>query len=187
MNNLINQTNNYEVNEIETVEECERLLEIEYKLKEQYEKEGVKLIEDEQVIPTIDSREVAEMMDIEHKNLLSKIDKMNNNFRSLKISYQKYWIVGTFENRGKEYRCFKITKLGCEFLAHKSTGEKGILFTDRYMTRFEEMKSMLQNGNIPSYQVVNPIERALRWIQEQKQNEYRQCCLKIKALEGKKD
>lgn len=62
MNNLINQTNNYEVNEIETVEECERLLEIEYKLKEQYEKEGVKLIEDEQVIPTIDSREVAEMM-----------------------------------------------------------------------------------------------------------------------------
>ena len=36
-----------------------------------------------------------------------------------------------------------IPKKGCEFLAHKSTGEKGIIFTDRYMDRFEEMENKL--------------------------------------------
>lgn len=95
-------------------------------------------------IKTISSREVASMMEVEHKNLLKKIDEINQDFRSSKVSHEKYWIESTFENRGRYYREYQVTKLGCEFLAHKSTGTKGNLFTDRYMTRFEEMKVIIQ-------------------------------------------
>ncbi len=107
-----------------------------------------KLTLNKEVIPTIESREVALMMEIEHKNLLAKIEKINKDFGGLKISCEKYWLESTFENRGKSYKCYEITKRGCEFLAHKSTGTKGNLFTARYMDKFEEMEQVLKS-NVP--------------------------------------
>ena len=95
-------------------------------------------------LKTISSREVAEMMEIRHGDLLEKIDKINKDFGNGNVRYQKYWIESTFKNRGKQYRCFEVTKRGCEFLAHKSTGTKGNLFTDRYMDKFEEMELVQQ-------------------------------------------
>ena len=94
---------------------------------------------------TISSREVAEMMEVNHKDLLKKIDNINETFESEKIRSQKYWTESSYKTEGnnKTYREFQITKKGCEFLAHKSTGEKGIIFTDRYMDRFEEMENKL--------------------------------------------
>ena len=80
----------------------------------------------------ISSREVAEMMEMQHKDLLKKIDNINKDFDEEnkkiggeKIRYEKYWTESIFKNRGKDYREFLITKRGCEFLAHKTTGKKG--------------------------------------------------------------
>ena len=93
----------------------------------------------------ISSREVAEMMEVTHANLLQKIDNINNDFREMKIQFSKYWIESTYkvdgQNRG--YKEYLITKRGCEFLAHKTTGTKGNLFTDKYMDRFEQMKEYI--------------------------------------------
>lgn len=108
---------------------------------------ALKTIEVEgEVIPVEDSREVAEMMEINHKDLLKKIDSINKDFDSEKVRHEKYWIESTFESRGREYRNFQITKRGCEFLAHKTTGTKGNLFTDRYMDKFEYMEKQLSSG-----------------------------------------
>lgn len=120
---------------------------------------------------TISSREVAEMMSVRHGDLLEKIDKINKDFGNGKIRYQNYWIESTFENRGKQYREFQVTKLGCEFLAHKSTGTKGNLFTARYMDRFNEMEKLLLEQNTPSYMISDPIKRAEQWIKEQKEKQ----------------
>lgn len=95
-------------------------------------------------IVTINSREVAEMMEMQHSHLLEKIDNMNKIFGNREIDHQIYWEESTFGNRGKQYRCFDITKKGCEMLAHKSTGEKGVIFTHRYMQKFEEMEKILK-------------------------------------------
>ena len=116
---------------------------------------------------TISSREVADMMEIKHKHLLEKIDKINKTFESRKIGSQKYWTESSYKTEGnnKTYREFQVTKKGCEFLAHKSTGEKGIIFTDRYMDRFEEMENLLKET--PSYMIDDPIARAKRWIKEE--------------------
>ena len=93
----------------------------------------------------ISSREVAEMMEVTHANLLQKIDNINNDFREMKIQFSKYWIESTYkvDGQNREYKEYLITKRGCEFLAHKTTGTKGNLFTDKYMDRFEQMKDYI--------------------------------------------
>lgn len=118
-------------------------------------------------VRTISSREVAEMMEVQHKHLLEKIDGVNKNLVAENMATKKYWIEGTFENRGKQYREYQVTKLGCEFLAHKTTGKKGTLFTARYMDKFEEMKQELQHRS--SYMIADPIERAKAWIREEEE------------------
>ena len=92
----------------------------------------------------ISSREVAEMMEVRHSDLLEKIDKINIDFQNGKIRCDKYWIKSTYTaGTGKNYKEYLITKRGCEFLAHKTTGTKGNLFTDKYMDRFEQMKEYI--------------------------------------------
>jgi DNA polymerase III epsilon subunit-like protein len=95
----------------------------------------------------ISSREVAEMMEIRHTDLLKKIDGINEDFRKSKIAFSKYWVESTYKSEGnnKTYKEYQVSKRGCEFLAHKTTGTKGNLFTDRYMDRFQLMKEQLSN------------------------------------------
>lgn len=96
---------------------------------------------------TIISTEVAEMMEIRHSDLMRKIEGINRDFENAKMRSQEYWIESTYKTEGnnKTYKCYEITKKGCEFLAHKTTGTKGNLFTARYMDRFEEMENSLKN------------------------------------------
>jgi Uncharacterized phage-encoded protein len=92
----------------------------------------------------LSSKEVCEMMEIRHPDLLRKIDGINKDFTESKIAFSKYWTESSYKDgSGKSNREFQITKRGCEFLAHKTTGTKGNLFTDRYMDRFEQMKEQL--------------------------------------------
>ena len=100
----------------------------------------------------VDSRQVAEMTGKEHKNLLrdiagyietmTKSDKISQ----LKIEPSDFFIESTFENRGKQYPCYLLTKKGCDMVANKMTGEKGVLFTAAYVTAFEEMREHIEKG-----------------------------------------
>lgn len=92
----------------------------------------------------LSSREVAEMMDIRHDNLLQKIDRINEDLVKAKIGFYKYWQeINSPDNSGKLSREYQITKKGCEFLAHKTTGTKGNLFTDKYMDKFAAMENFI--------------------------------------------
>lgn len=93
----------------------------------------------------LSSLDVAELMEVEHKNLLRKIKDINDILHSSKMSSEKYWVESSFTSRGKLYPCYNITKEGCAFLAHKTSGKKGTIFTARYMDRFEEMEKTLQS------------------------------------------
>ena len=99
-----------------------------------------------QIEQKLDSREVAEMMEVSHPDLLRKIDGINEDFRKSKIAFSKYWEESSYRvvGQARNYRRFLITKRGCEFLAHKTTGTKGNLFTDRYMDRFAEMEEHIK-------------------------------------------
>ncbi|MCC0698476.1 phage regulatory protein/antirepressor Ant [Clostridioides sp. ZZV15-6383] len=103
-------------------------------------------------IVRISSLEVAKMMGMTskdgHRDLIRKIEKINIVFDSEKIPNEIYWLEGEYENRGKFYKEYLVSKKGCEFLAHKTTGEKGVLFTAKYMERFEEMERIIKGQKL---------------------------------------
>ena len=118
-------------------------------------------------IKRLSSRKVAEMMETDHSKVLRKIDGFNEILTKAKIGFSKYWIESSYKDgSGKSNREFQVSKLGCEFLANKTTGEKGVLFTDRYMEAFEEMKDYIKKKNtgvIPEevYRTLSPELQAI--------------------------
>lgn len=100
---------------------------------------------------TITTLEVAEMMEIPHSDLLKKLEGRKDRKGYIQImtegqmSVSDYFIPSSYkDSSGKENKCYAVTKLGCDFLANKSTGEKGVLFTARYVRRFYEMENQIQ-------------------------------------------
>jgi len=92
---------------------------------------------------TIESREVAEMIGKEHKNLLRDINLYISYMKEgeLKIEPSDFFIGANYQSeQNKSLPCFLVTKKGCEMIANKLTGAKGILFTAAYVTRFNEMQ-----------------------------------------------
>src|SRR5699024_12364961 len=48
------------------------------------------------------------------------------------------------------YPCYLLTKQGCEMVANKLTGEKGVLFTAAYVTKFNQMEKELSQPRVLS-------------------------------------
>ena len=101
---------------------------------------------------TINSVEVAKMVETSHKIILRKLDGSKNRKGIVQILTEHQMVPSDFfipstyiDSSGKENKCYLITKKGCEFLAHKFTGEKGVLFTARYINRFHEMEEKLKS------------------------------------------
>lgn len=97
-----------------------------------------------------DSREVAAMTDKEHSNLMRDIRGYIAVLENSDLNPLDFFIPSTYKVTGnnKTYDCFDLTRKGCELVANKMTGEKGILFTATYVSRFEEMEKKLSIGFI---------------------------------------
>ncbi|MGU8476132.1 ORF6C domain-containing protein [Clostridium perfringens] len=106
---------------------------------------------------TLNSREVAEMLSKEHKALLREIEGSSDGktvgiiptLESANFALSKYFIPSTYKSGTREYKCYEITKMGCHMLGNKLQGEKGILFTAKYVERFNEMEKQLSSGQEP--------------------------------------
>jgi len=120
-----------------------------------------------------DSRDVAEMIDKRHADLLRDIENYRRTLENAKLRSQEFFVESTYKSDGnnKTYLCYLLTRKGCDMVANKMTGEKGIIFTAAYVTKFEEMEKQLFNLNQPSYTIDDPIQRAERWIIEQKEKQ----------------
>ena len=125
------------------------------------EKELTKTITNDEgkKIPVIDSREVAEMLGKTHAELLKEIDgrKDSKNVGIIptlekgKFHVSEYFIENSYkvDNNNKSYKCYLITKMGCELIGNKQQGEKGILFTAKYVERFNAMEKKLKELQAP--------------------------------------
>ncbi len=105
------------------------------------------MLETEKTIKTISSYEVAKMMGKEHWEVLRMLEgcekpKIVGIIPTLKQTVEllvaNYFIESTYNDRGRQLKCYECTKMGCDILANKMTGEKGILFTARYVKRFKD-------------------------------------------------
>lgn len=101
---------------------------------------------------TITSMEVAEMVGKKHCDLLRDIRKYVDQLGESKIVFTDFFKEATYTTeQNKILPCFQVTKKGCEFIAHKLTGQRGTEFTARYINRFHEM----EDGKLPC--PLNPI------------------------------
>lgn len=93
---------------------------------------------------TLDSREVAVMLEKEHNHLLRDISVYAKYLTEAKIGLSDFFQESTYKDiTGRTLKKYQITKKGCEFLAHKQTGRKGSSFTASYINRFHEMEAQL--------------------------------------------
>jgi len=97
-----------------------------------------------------DSREVAEMIDKRHDNLIRDISLYIKVIEeSSKLRSQDFFIESTYKNsQNKTQPCYLLTKQGCEMVANKMTGEKGILFTAEYVQAFNKMEEHISRPQI---------------------------------------
>lgn len=96
---------------------------------------------------TITTLEIAEMMEMERGKLLRKLegDKSRKGYIQIlgeaQMGATDFFIKSSYRTeQNKEMPCYKVTKLGCDFLANKFTGVKGVLFTAKYVKRFDYME-----------------------------------------------
>jgi len=93
----------------------------------------------------VESRQVAEMVEKEHKHLLRDIQGYTEILGQSNFGLTDFFIESTYLSEQKKILpCYLITKKGCELVGNKMTGEKGVLFTAAYVTKFNEMENEIK-------------------------------------------
>jgi Rha family phage regulatory protein len=92
----------------------------------------------------IDSREVAEVIGKRHHHLLRDIDRyirvMEESIET-NFGFNDFFLESSYvDSIGRTLPCYLLSKMGCEMVANKLTGEKGVLFTAAYVSKFNEME-----------------------------------------------
>ena len=107
-----------------------------------------------ELIPVLDSREVARMLGREHFEILRYIEGSNGRvgilatIQNTKWCSTDYFIESSYKDTfGRDCKCYLVTKKGCELIGNKQNGEKGTLFCLAYVERFNEMEKKLKNNN----------------------------------------
>ena len=112
-----------------------------------------------ETVPVIDSREVARMMGKQHKEILVYIEGSITKDRthttgilptllSNGIDPSAYFIESSYTTAiNNREKCYLCTRMGCDLLATRQKGEKGILFCAKYVERFNAMEKELKKNN----------------------------------------
>ena len=122
-----------------------------------------------------DSREVAEMIGKEHKHLMRDIrGYINVLSTSPNLDSSNFFIEDSYLDSKNETRpCYLLTKQGCEMVANKMTGEKGILFTAEYVKRFNIMEECIKEAvKENEYTLEDKIAKLLSVLPEAERGEY---------------
>lgn len=105
-------------------------------------------------VQTIPSYEIAGMIGKRHGDVLRMLEGSKNPKvvgiipiieEDVELRLPNYFIKSTYiTSQNKEMRYYECTKMGCELLANKMTGEKGILFTAKYVAKFNAMEKAIE-------------------------------------------
>lgn len=94
------------------------------------------------------SVEVAQMVGKQHSDLLKDIRRYSIQLVEGKIPCNDFFKESTYiTENNRTVPCYMVTKKGCEFIAHKLTGQKGTEFTAKYINRFHQMEQERLNPN----------------------------------------
>lgn len=116
---------------------------------------------DHEGILVVDSRNVAAMVGKRHDNLVRDIKGYCETLDVQQTSILRtanFFIPSTYtaEDGSRTYPCYLLTKKGCDMVANKMTGEKGVRFTAMYIDRFYEMEKALSEPTFTMEQLCTP-------------------------------
>ena len=116
-----------------------------------------------------DSREVAEVTNKPHNDLMKSIRTYIGYLDQGNFPHTNFFIESTYtDSQNREQPCYLLTKKGCDMVANKMTGEKGVLFTATYVTKFDEMEKQIKtNFKLPT----NYKEALLQLVQAEDEKE----------------
>lgn len=102
----------------------------------------------------VDSREIAKSTKIRHTELTRKIKHYMKVLENAKLRSQEFFVLSNYKTKGnnKTYLCYLVTKKGCDMIANKMTGEKGILFTALYIEQFYKIEKQLKEKQSQQWQ-----------------------------------
>ena len=96
----------------------------------------------------VDSRDVAALIGKQHKHLLRDIREYSKTiakFNRPNFGPVNFFLESSYpDSKHKDRSCYLITKMGCEVIRNKLRGEKGVLFTTLYVSKFNEMENALR-------------------------------------------
>ncbi len=99
----------------------------------------------------IDSRDVAQMVERDHRELLKSIRTYAKYLTEGEIPLSDFFIESEYKDKtGRVLPCYLITKKGCDLVANKMPGKKGTLFAAAYVSAFEEMRQALSTPRTPA-------------------------------------
>lgn len=127
--------------------------------------EALVKVENNQIVT--DSRSVAEHFGKQHKNVLQTIENLAAENPATKFLFQKT----TFENRGKQYPMYLMNRDGFSLLVMGFTGAKALEWKLKYIEAFNGMERKLKEATYDSYMISDPVERAKKWIEEEKERQ----------------
>ena len=110
-----------------------------------------------------DSREVAMMIEKPHYDLMKAIRGYCKHLTEGEISLSEYFIETSYQDStGRTLPCYLCTKKGCDMIANKMTGKKGVIFTAKYVSAFEKMQEFIKGASnyvgIPFKEQVESLE-----------------------------
>lgn len=95
-------------------------------------------------VETVDSRQVAETVGKEHKNLIRDIRTYCEHLTELNFEPSEFFIENSYTDpTGRTLPCYLITRKGCDMIANKLAGKKGTEFTAKYINAFYAMEQAM--------------------------------------------
>lgn len=109
---------------------------------------------------------VAENFGKRHDNVLRDIEALKEDVLNFE---EMFFEAETPDSYGRPRRTYYMNRDGFTLLAMGFTGKKAIQFKLQYIQAFNQMEQQLLDMNRPSYEISDPVARAEKWIEEEKQ------------------
>ena len=110
-----------------------------------FEHKGVQVVDSRQVAKAIERPHCDRMRTIHvYCKYLAESGESAELRGESNFALSSFFIESTYKTeQGKDAPCYLVTKKGCDMVANKLTGRKGVLFTAAYVTAFEQMRAAL--------------------------------------------
>lgn len=112
-----------------------------------------------------DSLQVAEKFGKRHDKLIAEIRRMYGELigkRTPRNGGAKFFFESTYENRGKRYPMFLMTRDGFSLLVMGFTGKNALEWKLQYIRAFNQMEKLIQEKSTATYQLSDQAEKATR-------------------------